>query len=88
MRAGVQARSTVVLPNVRVGNNVVLKRVVIDRGCEIEEGMEIGGRRFHVTGNGITLVTPDMHAGRAYTPRDDIGPANTPNGLQNDANGS
>jgi glucose-1-phosphate adenylyltransferase len=55
-----------VLPNVRVGNNVVLKRVVIDRGCEIKEGMEIGvdaahdRRRFYVTENGITLVTADM----------------------------
>ena len=57
---------SVVLPNVRIGNNVVLKRVVIDRGCEIKDGTEIGidaeqdRRRFHVTENGVTLVTPDM----------------------------
>jgi glucose-1-phosphate adenylyltransferase len=57
---------SVVLPDVRVGSNVVLKRVVIDRGCEIKDGMEIGvdaeqdRGRFHVTENGITLVTPDM----------------------------
>lgn len=57
---------SVVLPNVRVGNNVVLKRAVIDRGCEIKDGMEVGvdaaqdRQRFSVTDNGITLVTPDM----------------------------
>ena len=57
---------SVVLPNVRIGNNAVLKRVVIDRGCQIEDGMEIGvdaaqdRSRFHVTENGITLVTPQM----------------------------
>ena len=68
---------SVVLPNVRVGNNVVLKRVVIDRGCEIKEGMEVGvdvandRSRFHVTENGITLITPEMlaaeHLRRAMT---------------------
>ncbi len=57
---------SVVLPNVRLGRNVVLRRVVVDRGCEIEDGLEIGvdaeldRRRFHVTESGITLVTPEM----------------------------
>ena len=66
---------SVVLPNVRIGNNVVLKRVVIDRGCEIKEGMVVGvdaahdRRRFHVTENGITLVTPDMLGQNIYTVR-------------------
>ncbi len=65
---------SVVLPNVRIGNKVVLKRVVVDRGCEIEDGMEIGvdaeqdRRRFHVTQNGVTLVTRDM-LGQSYTAR-------------------
>jgi glucose-1-phosphate adenylyltransferase len=66
---------SVVLPNVRVGNNVVLKRAVVDRGCEIKEGTEIGvdaeqdRRRFHVTENGITLVTPEMLGQSIYTTR-------------------
>ena len=57
---------SVILPNVRIGNNVVLKRVVVDRGCEIRDGIEIGGDpvrdrlRFRVTEKGITLVTPEM----------------------------
>ena len=45
---------------------MVLKNVVIDRGCVIPEGMQIGvdlavdAKRFHVSENGIVLVTPDM----------------------------
>jgi glucose-1-phosphate adenylyltransferase len=63
---------SVVLPNVRVGNNVVLKRVVIDRGCEIKDGMQVGvdaaedRRRFHVTEAGVTLVTPEMLGQSVY----------------------
>jgi glucose-1-phosphate adenylyltransferase len=43
-----------------------LHRVVLDNRCEIPDGMEIGfnfeedAKRFHVSKNGITLVTPDM----------------------------
>lgn len=57
---------TVILPKVTVNRNVVLKNVVIDRGCIIPEGMQIGvdlaldKKRFHVSEKGITLVTPDM----------------------------
>lgn len=57
---------SVILPDVEVGRNVVLKRVVIDKGARIPEGMQIGvnpeedRKRFYVSENGITLVTPDM----------------------------
>ena len=57
---------SVVLPDVHVGRHVVLRRCVIDKGVVIPEGTTIGvdadadRRRFHVTGRGITLVTPDM----------------------------
>jgi glucose-1-phosphate adenylyltransferase len=66
---------SVVLPNVRIGSNVVLKRTVIDRGCEIADGTVVGvdaeadRRRFHVTDNGITLVTPGMLGQHLYTVR-------------------
>nr|HOY88145.1 glucose-1-phosphate adenylyltransferase [Methylotenera sp.]HPM50586.1 glucose-1-phosphate adenylyltransferase [Methylotenera sp.] len=56
----------VVLPKVTINQHVVLKNVVIDRGCVIPEGMQIGvdlaldAKRFYVSENGITLVTPDM----------------------------
>ncbi|MCF7982911.1 MAG: glucose-1-phosphate adenylyltransferase [Thiohalocapsa sp.] len=58
---------SVVLPNVEIGRNCRISRAVIDRWCIIHEGMEIGYDReadeaagYHVTPNGITLVTPDM----------------------------
>lgn len=57
---------SVILPKVTVNRNVVLKNVVIDRGCNIPEGMQIGvnlaedKKRFYVSEKGITLVTPDM----------------------------
>lgn len=57
---------SVILPKVTVNRNVVLKNVVIDQGCNIPEGMQIGvnlaedKKRFYVSEKGITLVTPDM----------------------------
>ena len=57
---------SVILPKVTINRHVVLKNVVIDRGCNIPEGMQIGvdlaldAKRFYVSEKGITLVTPDM----------------------------
>lgn len=57
---------SVILPDVDIGRHAVLKRVIIDKGCRIPEGMQIGvnpeedARRFYVSEKGITLVTPDM----------------------------
>jgi glucose-1-phosphate adenylyltransferase len=57
---------SVLLPSVEVGRGVRLKRVVIDRGCVLPDGMVIGenaeddARRFYRTDNGITLVTASM----------------------------
>lgn len=59
-------QGAVILPKVTVNRHVVLKNVVIDRGCNIPEGMKIGvdlaldAKRFYVSEKGITLVTPDM----------------------------
>lgn len=59
-------QGSVILPKVTVNQNVVLKKVVIDRGCNIPEGMQIGvdlaldAKRFYVSEKGIVLVTPDM----------------------------
>jgi glucose-1-phosphate adenylyltransferase len=56
----------VVLPEVDIGRHAYLRRCVIDKGCKIPERMVVGmdrnedARRFHVTENGITLITPDM----------------------------
>jgi glucose-1-phosphate adenylyltransferase len=57
---------SVVLPQCEIGQRVVVKRAVVDRGCRLPDGMRIGvdpeadRRQFHVTGRGITLVTPAM----------------------------
>ena len=63
---------SVILPNVRIGCNVVLKRAVIDRRCEIPDRTVIGvdpdadRKRFHVTPGGITLITPNMLGQEIY----------------------
>ena len=57
---------TVVLPNVSIGEGVKIKKAVIDKGCEIPDGMEIGvdekadKARFQVSSGGVVLVTPQM----------------------------
>ncbi|MBI3546160.1 MAG: glucose-1-phosphate adenylyltransferase [Gammaproteobacteria bacterium] len=56
----------VILPDVTIGRHCRLRRVVIDKGCQIPEGMVIGedfeedAKRFLVTKRGVTLVTPEM----------------------------
>lgn len=56
----------VVLPDVLIGRNARLRKVVIDKGCIIPEGLEVGydpvadAKAFHVTPNGVTLITPEM----------------------------
>ena len=57
---------SVLLPDVVVGRNVILKRAVVDNGCFIPDGFQVGVNpdadraRFHVTDRGITLITPEM----------------------------
>ncbi|WP_136617617.1 MULTISPECIES: glucose-1-phosphate adenylyltransferase [Mesorhizobium] len=56
----------VMLPDVHVGRNAMLKRVVIDHGVRIPEGLVVGedpvldAKRFRVSEKGICLVTQDM----------------------------
>jgi glucose-1-phosphate adenylyltransferase len=59
-------RGAVLLPGVEVGRGARLDRVVVDRGCQIPEGMVIGenpeedARRFLRSEGGVTLVTREM----------------------------
>jgi glucose-1-phosphate adenylyltransferase len=45
---------------------VKINRCVVDKRCELPEGLVVGfdpeedRRRFHVTDNGLTLITPEM----------------------------
>ncbi len=61
-----QVEDSVLLPDVNVGRNCRLKKVVVDKGCVIPEGTVIGedleqdAKRYHVSPNGVVLVTPEM----------------------------
>lgn len=65
---------SVILPKVTVSKHAVLRNVVIDRGCFIPEGMQIGvdltedAKRFYVSEKGVVLVTPDMLGQDLYRP--------------------
>ncbi|HUN27124.1 MAG TPA: glucose-1-phosphate adenylyltransferase [Steroidobacteraceae bacterium] len=66
----VDERSTVedavILPHVEIGKGCRIRRSIIDDGCQVPDGMLIGidlavdAQRFHVTENGVVLVTADM----------------------------
>jgi len=57
---------SVVLPKVTIGKHCRITDTIIDKGCVIPDGTVIGedpradGKKFHVTPNGIRLVTPKM----------------------------
>jgi glucose-1-phosphate adenylyltransferase len=57
---------SVVLPNVEIGRSCVITGAIIDEGCEIPDNTNIGvdhgadAQRFHLTENGVVLVTSDM----------------------------
>lgn len=66
---------SVILPGVDIGRKAVIRRAVIDRGCRIPDNMQIGvdavvdRSRFHVSDQGITLVTPAMLGQPVFTVR-------------------
>jgi len=55
-----------VLPEAEIGKGSHLRRVIVDNGCIIPENSKIGydagkdRKRFHVTGDGVTVVTRMM----------------------------
>jgi len=63
---------SVILPNVEIGNNVVLKRAVIDKRCRIPDGLQVGvdeatdRKRFHVTDRGVTVIVPENLGQRVH----------------------
>jgi glucose-1-phosphate adenylyltransferase len=58
----------VVLPEVQVGRSCQITNAIIDEGCNIPHGTVIGrdreadSKHFHVTDQGIVLVTRGMLA--------------------------
>jgi len=61
-----EVEDAVILPEVEIGRNCRLKKVVLDKGCKIPDGTVIGEnkeddeKRFYVSPEGVVLVTPDM----------------------------
>ncbi|MBA2964215.1 MULTISPECIES: glucose-1-phosphate adenylyltransferase [Ramlibacter] len=59
-------RESVILPGCSIGRGCRLTKVVLDRGCELPDGMVIGedpqldAQRFARTDNGVVLVTQCM----------------------------
>jgi glucose-1-phosphate adenylyltransferase len=57
---------SVVLPNVKIGAGCTVRQAILDEGCEVPDGMQIGvdrgadAARFHVTDGGVVLVTQEM----------------------------
>jgi glucose-1-phosphate adenylyltransferase len=57
---------SVILPHVEIGKNCSVSNAIIDEGCQIPDGMQIGRdraadeQRFYVTERGVVLVTADM----------------------------
>ena len=66
---------SVLLPNVEIGRSVTLKRTIVDKNCKIPEGLEVGvnlehdRERFHVSPNGVTLITPEMLGQKVHSLR-------------------
>ena len=66
----VQERShllrSLVLPDTHIGPGCKIQRAIIDEGCDVPAGLTVGQDRardaahFHVTGNGVVLVTQQM----------------------------
>jgi glucose-1-phosphate adenylyltransferase len=59
-------QDTIVLPEVNIGRHCNITKAILEKGCEVPEGTIIGQnraddeKRFHVSRNGVVLVTPDM----------------------------
>ncbi|MGQ0699854.1 MAG: glucose-1-phosphate adenylyltransferase [Panacagrimonas sp.] len=57
---------TLLLPGAKVGRNCRIRKAVIDENCVVPDGLVIGedpvvdARHFHVSDEGVTLVTPEM----------------------------
>jgi len=57
---------SVILPEVQIGQNCRINRAIIEKGCQIPDGLVIGedpeedARRYYVSPGGVVLVTPEM----------------------------
>lgn len=62
----------VILPNVEIGNNVTVRRVIVDKRCRLPDGLKAGvdpaadRKRFHVTDRGVTVIVPESLGQRVH----------------------
>jgi glucose-1-phosphate adenylyltransferase len=72
VNAGSSLQDCVVLPDVEVGQNCRLRKVVVDRSCRIPNGTVIGenpqedAERYYVSPDGVVLVIPEMLGDRRH----------------------
>jgi glucose-1-phosphate adenylyltransferase len=61
---------SVVLPEVKIGRRVTLRRAIVDKLCVLPDDLQVGvdpvkdRARFHVTERGVVLITPEMLTSR------------------------
>jgi glucose-1-phosphate adenylyltransferase len=59
-------QDSVVLPDTTIGRHCRITKAIIEKGCEVPEGTVIGEnleedqKKYHVSPNGVILVSPDM----------------------------
>jgi glucose-1-phosphate adenylyltransferase len=69
---GSMIEDSIVLPGVRIGRRVHLRRAIVDKFCELPDGFTAGldpaadAARFRVSRQGIVLVTPEMLGQRVH----------------------
>jgi glucose-1-phosphate adenylyltransferase len=67
-----KVEDSVVLPNVEIGNNVTLRRAIVDKRCRLPAGLKVGvdieadRKRFHVTERGVTVIVPERLGQRVH----------------------
>ena len=70
-----EIEDAVIFPEVEIGRGSIIRKAVIDKGCNIPPGTRIGvdpaedATRFHVSEGGVVLVTPEMLGQRLHYAR-------------------
>jgi len=70
-----EIEDSVIFPQVDIGRRSVIRKAIIDKGCQIPPDTRIGvdheedARRFHVSEGGVVLVTPEMLGQRLHYAR-------------------
>ncbi len=63
---------SVILPNVEIGNNVTLRRAIVDKRCRLPDGLVAGvdpeadRKRFHITARGVVVIVPESLGQRVH----------------------